>query len=122
MLRKSVLAGLTLALCVGLSCADEMRGTITKVDGNKVTFTPQKKKKDTQTPEVQTLTAADAVKVSKGTVNKQAKKVEAGDAIENGLKNALFTGISAKGVRTVIVTDSDKKITEITVIGKKKKQ
>ena len=66
--------------------------------------------------EDETLTAVDNVKVVK------AKKNEAGDAIENGLKAEIFTKIDAeKGVRALVITDDSKKITEIRVFAGKKK-
>ncbi len=50
------------------------------------------------------------------------KKVEAGDAIEGGLKNEMFTKIGEKGMFASIVTEDDK-VSEIRVVrfGKKKK-
>jgi hypothetical protein len=118
MFRKVLLAVFTLAICVGISMSDEIRGVITKVDGNKVTFMAVKKgEKGAE----QTLPTADNVKVSKGKFNKDTKKFEAGDAVEDGLKNKMFSDIPEKGVQATVITDADnKKITEILVGGKKK--
>ena len=93
-------------------------GTV-KVDGDKITFAPFK---DKQKGDEKTYTAASGVKVVKGKFDKETKKVEAGDAIEGGLKNELFTNIGEKGVFAQIVTD-DSKVTEIRVVrfGKKQK-
>ena len=116
MLRKLVGAAVLLVLCIGVTLADEIRAVIIKVDGDKVTFAEAKGKGE-KGPE-QTLPVADNVKIVKGKFNKDTKKVEAGDTIEDGLKNKMFTSIGEKGVRGLIVTDSDnKKITEIRVGG-----
>jgi hypothetical protein len=118
MLRKIAGAMIVLVFCVGIMMADEIRAIIIKVDGDKVTFSENKGKGE-RGPE-QTLTVSDKVKVVKGKFNKETKKLEAGDDIENGLKNEMFTSIGEKGVGAVIVTDDNKKITEIRVKGKKK--
>jgi hypothetical protein len=124
MLRKLVTAAAVLGLCVGISLADEIRGVITKVEGDKVTFTEFKGK---EKGESKTLPVAPNVKVVKGKFNKETKTVEAGEAIEGGLKNEMFTKIGERGLFSTVVTDKDnKKITEIRVttfggFGKKKK-
>jgi hypothetical protein len=119
MLRKFVGAVLVMVFCVGFSLAEELGGVISKVDGKKVTFT-ERKSKDEKGPE-QVLTVADSVKVVKAKFNKETKKVEAGDALEGGLTNELLAKIGEKGVRATIVTDADKKITEIRVFAGKGK-
>ncbi len=119
MLRKVFAASIVLVLGAGIAFADEIRAVITKVDGNKVTFAPTKGKG--QKGDEQTLTAASNVKVVKGKFNKETKKAEAGDDIEGGLKHKMFSNISDKGVRAVIVTDNNK-ITEIRVLGGGKKK
>jgi hypothetical protein len=121
MLRKVVGAAVILVLFVGVAFAEEIQAVITKVDGNKVTFAPTKGKG--KKGDEQTLPVATGVKVVKGKFNKETKTVEAGDAIADGIKDKVFSDISEKGVRALIVTDSDnKKITEIRVLrgGKKK--
>lgn len=119
MLRKIIGAAIVLVFCVGITLAEEIRAIIIKVDGDKVTFAENKGKGE-KGPE-QTLTVSDKVKVVKGKFNKETKKLEAGEDIENGLKNEMFTKIGEKGVGATIITDDDKKITEIRVRGKKKK-
>jgi hypothetical protein len=118
MLRITFCAAALLGLCVSLSLADEIRAVITKVEGNKVTFAETKGKGEKG--ESRTLTAADNVKVVKGTYNKDTKKLEAGDAIAEGLKGEPFSNIGEKGVRATVITDGDK-ITEIRVGGGRKK-
>jgi hypothetical protein len=124
MLRKVVGAAFVLVLFVGITLAEEIRAVITKVEGNKVTFTPFK---DKEKGEPKTMTVADKVKVVKGKFDPETKKLEAGDPIEEGLKNKMFTEIGEKGLFSTIVTDKDnKEITEIRVFlfkgGKKDKQ
>ncbi len=121
MLRKVVAALFLLVLGVGITLADEIRAVIIKVDGGKVTFAETKrgggKGKAEKGPE-QTLSVTDNLKVFKGTYNKDTKKLEAGDAIEGGLKHEMFSKIdSEKGLQATVVTDNNK-ITEIRVGGR----
>src|SRR6476660_7050289 len=95
MLRKCVSALVVLVSLVGLALSDEMFGIITKVDGDKITFTPFKGK---EKGDEKTYTAAANVKVVKGKFNKETKKVEDAMPVEGGLKNELFTKIGEKGV------------------------
>jgi hypothetical protein len=123
MLRKLLCATILLFSCIGLTLADEIRAVILKVEGDKVTFAPSKGKGE-RGPE-QTLPVTDGVKVVHGKFNRETKKVEAGDAIDGGLKNEIFSSekIGEKGVRATIVTDDEnKKITEIRVTPPRKKQ
>jgi hypothetical protein len=109
-----------LVVCVGMSLSEEIRAVITKVQGNNVTFAPlEGKGKDAKRGEAKTLPVASDLKVLKG-----AKKGEAGEPIEGGLKAAMFGKIDPeKGMRATIVTSDDgKKITSITVFGGKKKK
>jgi hypothetical protein len=119
MLRRVVCCLFVLALCVGITLAEEFSAAITKVADGKVTFAKTKFDKDTKKLEKgkeETLPVDDKVKVVKGKFNKETMKLEAGDAIEGGLKNEMFTKIGEKGVNATIVTDKDnKKITEIRV-------
>lgn len=119
MLRKVIAASLVLVLSVGIAFADEIRGVITKVDGNKVTFHKMegRGKDATKGPE-QTLPAVKNVKVVKAKFNPETKKAEVGDALEGGLSHKMFSNIGERGVRATLVTDADNKnITEIRVMG-----
>ncbi|HWG46861.1 MAG TPA: hypothetical protein VN688_29130 [Gemmataceae bacterium] len=122
MLRKVIAASLALVLGAGIAFADEIRAVITKVDGNKVTFAPiEGKGKNAKKGDEKTLTAAADVKVVTAKFNRDTKKVETGDALEGGLKHKAFSNIGEKGLRGVIVTDSDnKKITEIRIFRRNK--
>jgi hypothetical protein len=121
MLRRIVTAMVVLGLLVGVAMADEIRAIIIKVDGNKVTFAENKGKGERG--EEKTLPVSDKVKVVKGKFDKETKKLEAGDPIENGLKNEMFSKIGEKGMGALIITDkNNKQITEIRVGGGKKKK
>ena len=93
-----------------------------KVDGDKITFTEMKGKGEKG--EEKTYTVASTVKVNKGKFNPDTKALEAGDALEGGLKNEMFSKIGEKGLRATIITNDDNKVTEIRVGGGrgKKKQ
>src|SRR5947209_6805342 len=124
MLRKVVGAVVLLFLCLGLAMAEEIQAIITKVEGDKVTFAETKGKGGEKGPE-KTLPVASKVKVVKGKKNKDTKQIEAGDEIEKGLKDEMFSKdkIGENGVRALIITDADnKKITEIRVTAKGKKK
>jgi hypothetical protein len=123
MLRKVVGAVVVLGLCLGIAMADEINAIITKVDGTKVTFAENKGKGERG--DEKTLPVTDKVKVVKGKRNKETKKVDAGDEIEKGLKDEIFSKdkLGEKGIAAWIITDdSNKKITEIRVLEKKKKK
>lgn len=118
MFRRIVSATVVLVVCVGIAMADEIRGVITKVEGDKVTFAPTKKGE--KGPE-KTMSVASNVKVVKGKFNKETKSFEAAGDIEGGLKAKMFSNIGEKGVPAQIVTEGDK-ITEIRVMGGRKKK
>ena len=120
MLRKVFCAAVVLIFAVSVGLADEIRAVIIKVEGDKVTFAEAKGKGE-KGPE-RTLPVADKLKVVKGNFNQETKKLEAGDPIQQGLKNAQFTKIDEKGLRALIITDPDnKRIIEIRV-GMRQKQ
>jgi hypothetical protein len=121
MLRRLISAVLALAVFAGVLLADEIRALITKVDGDKVTFSEVKGKGDKGAEK--TLPVAPDAKIVKGQFNRETKKVEAGDKIEGGLKNKIFADIGEKGLPARIITDDDNKtIKEIIVVGGKGKK
>jgi hypothetical protein len=120
MLRRLITAVVALAVFTGVMLADEIRAVITKVDGDKVTFTEVKGKGERG--EEKTLPVSADAKIVKGTFNRETKKVEPGDKLEGGLKNKMFTDIGEKGVGARIITDdSNKTIKEIIVFERKGK-
>jgi hypothetical protein len=123
MLRKMVCLAIVLTLSAGIVFADDFTAIITKVEGNKVTFHPFEFKKDAQKGDEKTMKVAKGVKVVKGKFNKETKMLEAGDEIEDGLKNKMFSEIGEKGMFARISTDDDNKsIKEIRVFQFKKKK
>jgi hypothetical protein len=120
MLRKFVCASVVVVIGFGVAVADEFGAIITKVDNGKVTF--KKIVKKGETAEETTLPLTADAKVTKGKINADTQKLEAGDPIADGLKSDTFTKIGDKGLRVTITTDADNKhITAITVRGAKKK-
>lgn len=124
MIRKLICAMVVMFVGIGFVMADELRGVITKVDGNKITFQKTKKvdKKAENDGEPITVEVAKDAKINTG---KGAKggKVDVGDAIEGGLKNEMFTKLPGKGLPAQITTtDGNKSVTAIVVLqgGKKK--
>jgi hypothetical protein len=114
MLQKLLCALVVLGLCVGLTLAEEIRAVVIKVDGNKVTFAEYKGKGEKGAEK--TLPAAANVKVVKGVINKDTKKLDAGEALSGGLKSDQLSKIGEKGLRATVITDADNKtITEIRV-------
>ena len=132
-MRKFVAASLVLVLSVAVAAADEFVGFITKLEDGKMSV---KKSKGTETEEV-TLKVADNVKIVRGKMNMNTKKLEAGEAYEGG-KDALAKQVKETaervkkwieegkkgfglGVFASIVTEGDK-VTEIRVTGGAKKK
>src|SRR5437588_12435065 len=93
MLRKFVCAAVVVVIGLSVATADEFFATITKVEGNKVTFKKGGfgKKKDADAPPAkeETLPVTKDVKVTKGKFDMDTKKFAPGDHIENGLKNEM---------------------------------
>jgi len=126
MFRKLVCAMVVMVVCIGFVMAEEFNCTITKVDGDKITYQKFKKAKKGQPAEKDgdpvTIGVAKDAKISKGMFDKDAKKFVAGDAIEGGLKSETFTKIGEKGLPVRLTTDADNKsVTVILVTGGKKK-
>jgi serine/threonine protein kinase len=95
----------------------EFSARITRVQGNLVTFTKVGKKGDKPAEET-TLPVTANVKVTRARFNKEDKKIEAGEALEGGLKNEAFTDGSAL---SRIVTSADGKwIMELRVFSFRK--
>jgi hypothetical protein len=105
-------ASLVVALTFALTSASEVKGKITRVNGDTISVTTAAPKGEKG--EMKTLTADKEVMVYR-LVKK--KRVE----VPEGMKAADFQNIGKKGVTaTLIVDDDTKKVTEITIGGKKK--
>ena len=133
-MRKLVVASLVLVIAVAVAAADEFVGFVTKFEDGKISV---KKSKGTEPPEEVTLKVADNVKIVRGKVNMDTKKIEAGEAFEGG-KDALAKQVKETaervkkwteegkkgfglGVFASIVIEGDK-VTEIRVTGGGKKK
>ena len=113
MFRKLACAVAVLALSFGIAAAEELRGRITKIEGNKLTFAAfnkeTKKLEDAKTYDV----GAD-VKVSK---RDKKEKV----SVTGGLKAEELSKIGEKGIGATINVN-DGKVSEIILGGRKKKE
>ena len=104
-MRKFVAASLVLVIAVAVAAADEFVGFVTKFEGGKMTV---KKSKGTEPPEEVTLNVADNVKIVRGKVNMDTKKIEAGEAFEGG-KDALAKQVKETAERVKKWTEEGKK-------------
>ena len=111
-MKKFAFAAVFTLAAVGFVVADEFTATITKVEGSKVTFMKGKKDEAKEG----TAEALPSVKVMKGTKDKDNGMVKAGDAIEKGLMNEMFSKIGDKGFKAQITTDDKGKISQILVL------
>ncbi len=114
MLRKFVCAAVIVVLGLSVAVAEDFGAIISKVDGNKVTFT--KFKKGEKGEETTLPVKADA-KITKGKFDMDTKKMQAGDPIEGGLKSDTFTKIGEKGQFATISTDADNKNITAIIVG-----
>ena len=131
---KFVAASLILVIANAVAAGDEFVGFVTKFEDGKMSV---KKSKGTEPPEEVTLKVADNVKIVRGKVNMDTKKIEAGEAYEGGkdalakqvketaerVKNYIEEGKKGfgLGVFASIVTEGDT-VTEIRVTGGGKKK
>ena len=135
MSRKLLCSMLVMVVSVSFVAAEDFVASITKVDGDKVTFQKYKKGekgkkgKGEKDGDPVTMNAAGATvaktKFSKGDDGKG--KIEAGDKIEKGLKDEMFSkeklGETGVFVRITTEGEGDKaKITEILTFDFKKKK
>ena len=108
---------------LGTVAAEDFFGVITKIetkDGNTMISGRKGKKSDVKEF---TLNVATGVKVNyAGKLDKETKKFEVNDPIEDGLKNDMFKNISAeKPLFAYISTDKDNHVVSIVTGSKKKK-
>ena len=112
MLRNLVCASLVVAMTFALVSAEEIKGKLTKIDGDKISVNVGATK--TEAGEAKTFDVLKDVKVYK--VEKKTKTDVAG-----GLTAAEFKDIGKKGLYVRLNVNGDNKVTEITIGGKKKK-
>lgn len=122
-MKKSIaMAACFTLMGVALCTAEEFRAVITKVDGNKVTFHKVSrggKGKQGEKGEAMTLSAAANVKVVKGKFDRETKKAEDGEALENGLKNEVFT---KEANVTITTNEGNTEITKVRLSGRGRKK
>jgi hypothetical protein len=104
-MRKFVAVSLVLLIAVAVAAADEFVGFITKFEDGKMSI---KKSKGTEPPEEVTLKVADNVKIVRGKVNLNTKKIEASEGFEGG-KNALAKQVKETAKRVKKWTEEGKK-------------
>lgn len=104
---KILVAMLMVVMCFGFVAADTLKGRITKIDGNSVTFASGDEKDGK---------AYDFAKDVKFFVEKKGVKSD----LEGGASAKVFKKIGEKGVSATIET-KDGKVTEVTVKAGKKK-
>ena len=135
MSRKLLCSMLVMVVSVSFVAAEEFVATITKVEGDKVTYQKYKKgekgKKGEKEGDAVTISAAGA-KVAKAKFGKDDDgkfKIEVGDKIEKGLKDEMFSKekLGETPVTARITTEGEgdnAKITQILTFGdfKKKKK
>jgi hypothetical protein len=111
-MKKFALAMVCTLTFVGFVTADDFFAAITKVEGSKVTFMKGKKGEDKKEG---TAELTKDVKVMTGVFDKDAGdfKMKAGDPIEGGMKNKMFTDIGEKGVFAQITTNAKGQITQV---------
>src|SRR5436190_11868848 len=101
-----------LVLGLGTAVAEDFFGLVTKIEtkDGKTTISGKKGKKD-DTKEFMLNVAAGAKVNYAGKFDKEAKKFEVGDPIENGLKNDMFKNVSSdKPLYASISTDKDNNV------------
>ena|SRR5947209_290001 len=109
-----VLAGtaLVIAMSFGVVSAESVKGKITRISGDTITFTAKAPKG--QKGESKSYDAAKDVKVYK--MDKKTRL-----DVSDGLNAAELKNLGKKGVQATL-TVVDNKVTEITIGGKKKKK
>jgi hypothetical protein len=130
MSRKLFCSMFVMVLGVSFVAADEFTATITKVDGGKITYQKMKKGEKKGDAPVKDGDPVVIAVDSKATIAKgmgKKGKFEAGDKIEDGLKNEIFSKekLGEKGVGARITTEGEgdkAKVTQILVLGGKKKK
>ena len=116
MYRKLFCSMVVMMVGVAFVAADDIRVTITKVDGDKITAYKNKTKTSDKGEEV-TYTAEKGIKVLEGTAAKKGK-VDEGGEIKGGLSADVFKNIDKKGLQALISVEGTK-ASKVVVIMKK---
>src|SRR5262249_4586591 len=118
-MRRVAIAATLVCLAIGVVQAEELTGYITKIDGDRVTFSPLRKKGSTDSPAEMTFQLSKDVKVAQGKLNKDTKKYEATEEIPDGLRNPMFT--TGKARARITINNNRDRILQILSIPLKKK-
>lgn len=129
MLRRFVLASVVVALTFTFAYSEVVTGKVTKVekdaDAFKVTYFKGTFDKDTKKMTYDEKSAT-ATTIKDAKVTKGGGKGKAGEPVDGGFGNEIFTKIDEKGItmRLTIADDGDNKgkITEGAIVGGKKKK
>jgi hypothetical protein len=131
MLRRFVLAAVVVALTFTFAYSEVVTGKVSKVEKDtaegvfKVTYFKGTFDKDTKKMTYDEKSAT-ATTIKDAKVTKGAGKGKAGDPVDGGFGNEMFTKIDEKGItmRLTIADDGDNKgkITEGAIVGGKKKK
>jgi hypothetical protein len=120
-MRKFVCAAVVVVFAFSVAVADEFIASVRKIDGDKVTFV--KKAKKGEEGKEMTLPLAKDAKILKGKYSFKDKAFTPGDPVERAALTTMLEKAGEKGVTAQLVTDADnKKITEVRLIGGKKKK
>ena len=113
-MRKMIAVAVVFVIGLGIAMAEDVRGTLKSVDGNKLVITKFMKGGK---GEDATYTVPTTAKIVSGKRNPDTKKVEAGDALDGGLKNEMV-----KAGAFVTLTVDGETVSQVMVsAGKKKK-
>jgi hypothetical protein len=104
----------------GATPAEEIPVYIHKIEGGRVTYTRSAKKGVVNEP--MTLPVVANPRVTQAKFDPETKKILAGEPIDGGLRNEVFTNFPAKGLRAYLVIDEgNRSVVEIRVLPVKKK-
>jgi hypothetical protein len=121
-MRKFACAVVVTVCVLSVAMADNIRGRITKIDGDKITVSTKKKGEEAKE---RTLTLTADTKIYKGSkFNKAEKTFDKGEVIKGGKTTLtkILDKVGDKGINAFIVTEGDK-VTEIHLMkGKGKKK
>jgi len=121
MLRKTICGLAVLAFSFSVAMAEDIFGSIKKIDDGKITVAKFKKGEKGKGEET-TLSLAATVKVVNAKFNKEDKKIDVGEEVPGGLKNDRFKNIGKFGIMARITTNDDGKVTDIAVFPAFKKK
>jgi hypothetical protein len=106
-MKKCAFAAAVLLASFGIALGEEVTVSIVRVDRDLITFHRLNKGKK---GERERLPAAPGVIVAKMRFDKETKKIAAGDPIEGGLKNEIF---SKQIPARITISDDNKTITRV---------